>query len=179
MKLLFLYGPPAVGKLTIATELASITNYKLFHNHLTQDVARSVHPEYNHNRIKLAAKLRLEVFKFAAENNIDLVFTHAYSNNDHETDFIESTVDIVKSCGGEVCFISLSAPVDTLLNRVTNQSRKKYHKIHDKSRLLECMPEYEIIESDVCKDAFRIDTSQYEPKEIVQKIISFFALNEK
>ena len=33
MKALFLYGPPAVGKLTIAQALAAKTDYKLFDNH--------------------------------------------------------------------------------------------------------------------------------------------------
>jgi tRNA uridine 5-carbamoylmethylation protein Kti12 len=32
MKLIFLYGPPAVGKLTVAQELVTLTGYKLFHN---------------------------------------------------------------------------------------------------------------------------------------------------
>ena len=36
MKHLFLYGAPAVGKLTVAKELADLTGYKLFHNHLPQ-----------------------------------------------------------------------------------------------------------------------------------------------
>jgi tRNA A37 N6-isopentenylltransferase MiaA len=33
MELLFIYGPAAVGKLTIGRELAKLTGYRLFHNH--------------------------------------------------------------------------------------------------------------------------------------------------
>ena len=32
MKLVFIYGLPGVGKLTVAKELSIITGYKLFHN---------------------------------------------------------------------------------------------------------------------------------------------------
>ena len=32
MKLVFIYGPPAVGKLTVAKELAALTGFKVFHN---------------------------------------------------------------------------------------------------------------------------------------------------
>ncbi len=35
MRLVFIYGPPGVGKLTVARELAALTGFKLFHNHLT------------------------------------------------------------------------------------------------------------------------------------------------
>jgi hypothetical protein len=38
MKLTFIYGLPATGKLTIAVELAAMTGYKLFHNHLVVDL---------------------------------------------------------------------------------------------------------------------------------------------
>jgi len=33
MRLVFIYGMPATGKLTVAKELVDITGYALFHNH--------------------------------------------------------------------------------------------------------------------------------------------------
>jgi replication-associated recombination protein RarA len=42
MKLLFLYGPPAVGKLTVAREVSALTGYRLFHNHLTVNLTLAV-----------------------------------------------------------------------------------------------------------------------------------------
>lgn len=42
MKLIFIYGQPAVGKLTVAKELEKITGYKILHNHLFVDLVRSV-----------------------------------------------------------------------------------------------------------------------------------------
>ena len=35
MKLLFIHGSPAVGKLTVANEIAKLTGFKVFHNHLS------------------------------------------------------------------------------------------------------------------------------------------------
>ena len=35
MKLVVIFGPPAVGKMTVGFELAKLTGLKLFHNHLT------------------------------------------------------------------------------------------------------------------------------------------------
>jgi broad-specificity NMP kinase len=42
MRLIFLYGLPGVGKLTVARELAEFTGFKVFHNHLTVDLVGSV-----------------------------------------------------------------------------------------------------------------------------------------
>ena len=33
MHFVFVFGPPAVGKMTVGRELASLTGYKLLHNH--------------------------------------------------------------------------------------------------------------------------------------------------
>jgi hypothetical protein len=42
MNLIFLHGPAAVGKLTVARELAHLTGFGLFHNHLTVDALTAV-----------------------------------------------------------------------------------------------------------------------------------------
>jgi replication-associated recombination protein RarA len=42
MDLVMLYGPPAVGKLTIAQALTARTGLKLFHNHLVLDAITAV-----------------------------------------------------------------------------------------------------------------------------------------
>ena len=41
MRLIYLHGPPAAGKYTIATELAARAGCGVFHNHQTIHVARS------------------------------------------------------------------------------------------------------------------------------------------
>ena len=41
VKLIFVYGLPATGKLTVARELSSLTGYKVFHNHLVVDLLQS------------------------------------------------------------------------------------------------------------------------------------------
>ena len=35
MKFVVIFGPPAVGKMTVGQELAKLTGLKLFHNHMT------------------------------------------------------------------------------------------------------------------------------------------------
>ncbi|MCC3359301.1 AAA family ATPase, partial [Bacillus sp. REN16] len=38
MKFVHIFGPQAVGKMTVGQELAKITELKLFHNHMTIDL---------------------------------------------------------------------------------------------------------------------------------------------
>ncbi|KAA1807131.1 hypothetical protein FXB61_003723 [Bacillus cereus] len=38
MKLILIFGPQAVGKMTVGQELATLTGLKLFHNHMTIDL---------------------------------------------------------------------------------------------------------------------------------------------
>jgi len=42
MKLVFIYGSPAAGKLTVAYEVAARTGFKVFHNHLTINCVRPI-----------------------------------------------------------------------------------------------------------------------------------------
>ena len=44
MRLVVLYGPPGVGKLTVGGELATLTGFRLFHNHLTVNLATAIFP---------------------------------------------------------------------------------------------------------------------------------------
>ncbi|AJH17331.1 Uncharacterized protein BWINRA5_03282 [Bacillus mycoides] len=41
MKFILIFGPQAVGKMTVGHELEKITDLKLFHNHMTIDFVSS------------------------------------------------------------------------------------------------------------------------------------------
>lgn len=43
MRVVFIHGPAAAGKYTIANELSKISGIPLFHNHLTVDLAKTLH----------------------------------------------------------------------------------------------------------------------------------------
>ena len=79
MKLIVLYGPPAVGKLTIAKELSRRTGYKIFHNHLTIDLVESIFTWGTKDFNNLVSKYRLELIEAAAARNVNLVFTIVYA----------------------------------------------------------------------------------------------------
>ena len=59
MKLLFMIGNAAVGKMTVGQELMKITGLRLFHNHMTIEPVIEIFGQYNGAVIN---KLRQVVF---------------------------------------------------------------------------------------------------------------------
>lgn len=47
MKLIFLIGDAAVGKMTVGQELMKITDLRLFHNHMTIEPVIEIFGHYN------------------------------------------------------------------------------------------------------------------------------------
>jgi hypothetical protein len=65
-QLVFIYGAPAAGKLTVAREIARLTGLPLFHNHLVVNAVASVFPFGSAPYIRLREMMWLEVFREAA-----------------------------------------------------------------------------------------------------------------
>ncbi len=66
MRLVFIYGPPAVGKLTVARELGRLTGLAVFDNHLSIDAVRPVFDFDSPHMPGLVAKIRHLVIGEAA-----------------------------------------------------------------------------------------------------------------
>lgn len=128
MKLIFLYGPPAVGKLTVARELATLTGIPLFHNHLTVDLVTSLFPFGTEPFIQLREEIWLAAFAEAARQNLSLIFTF----NPERTvrhHFIDDAVRVVEASGGTVLFIELTCAETELERRMEAESRKEFGKL--------------------------------------------------
>ena len=107
MNLIFIYGPPAVGKLAVAEELAKITKHKNFHNHITHDFVESIIPYTHPHHGMYIEKLMLEGITLAAKENVSLIFTYCYDNK-HDNTFVKKVIRIVKRYKGSVKFFQLT-----------------------------------------------------------------------
>jgi len=71
MKFVLVFGPQAVGKMTVGSELAKITDLKLFHNHMSIELFHQFFG-YGRETMRLANKVRGELFEaFASQINTD------------------------------------------------------------------------------------------------------------
>jgi chloramphenicol 3-O-phosphotransferase len=166
MRLIFIYGPPASGKLTVAEQLTKLTSISLFHNHLTRDLVKDIYGDDLGVNYPLVEKLRNDVFAYCAEKETDLIFTFVYGGveDENEEAIIKSYIKTIKAHGGEVLFVELTANRDELLQRVGNESRMLHKKLLDPtvlSTFLESRTELTI----PFVKSIKVDTSSMSPAD--------------
>jgi predicted kinase len=176
--LVYIYGPPASGKLTIAGRLSELTGLPLFHNHLTVTALRPVFPFGSPAFMEANRKVREAVFDVAASAGISLIFTNnsAWSVPNPRARFeaaAESYRRIMQTHGGRTVFVRLTAPQSALEERVANESRRVHDKLVDVTRLRELLAELDA--SPLHPDDLMIDTGQLSPEEAAHVIMEALA----
>lgn len=88
MKLLFLVGNTAVGKMTVGQELSKITSLRLFHNHMTIEPVIELFGDYKPG---VVARLREVLFReFAASDQYGMIFTFMWAfDQQQDWDYVE------------------------------------------------------------------------------------------
>lgn len=124
MKLLILFGPPAVGKMTVGELVEKQTDFKLFHNHQVQDGIMHIFGANSPAEDRLSRLIREAVIDEAAESGINLIFTYVWNfllpkgkNN------IDAYKEKYESRGGEVIFVELDASREIRMRRADNPER--------------------------------------------------------
>lgn len=128
MILVFIHGAPAVGKLTVARELAGLTGFPLFHNHLTVDLVSSLFAFGTPPFVRLREQIWLAAFAEAARNELSLIFTFNPERTVNE-DFIQKTIEVIEAAGGQVVFVELACSDEELERRIEEPSRKEFGKL--------------------------------------------------
>jgi len=129
MRLIFIYGMPATGKLTVARELARITGFNVFHNHLAVDLLMSIFEFGSKPFVELREEIWLSVFRQAAENQVPgLIFTFAPEATVRAS-FIPSTAKTIADSGGAVDFVELTCPMAELKRRIPDPARLQFKKL--------------------------------------------------
>jgi hypothetical protein len=80
MRLVILFGPPAVGKMTVGYALERLTGLRLFHNHMTVDLALRFFEFGQPPFLRLVSGLRTLVFEEVAASDLPgLIFTYVWA----------------------------------------------------------------------------------------------------
>ena len=124
MKLLFMIGDAAVGKMTVGQELMKITGLRLFHNHMTIEPVIEIFGRYDGKTI---FELREVIFKnFAASDNYGMIFTLMMDFDlPSEWEYLEHIKSIFAPYGTEFYYVELIAPQEVRLKRNVTENRLK------------------------------------------------------
>ena len=121
-KFIFIFGPQAVGKMTVGQELSAITGLKLFHNHMTIDLLEPLYG-FSPEMWRLTNLFRREIFQsFSKSEQYGMIFTKIwYFDQQEDWDEIEHICNIFSSQGVEIYFVELEADVkERLIRNKTN-----------------------------------------------------------
>lgn len=175
MKLIFIHGAAAVGKLTVARELAALTGWRLFHNHLTVDLVSAVFDFGTVPFITLREQIWIAVFREAAHQKVSLIFTFNPESTVRER-FIQDTIDAVNSGGGQVSFVELTCAPAELEQRIESPSRGEFGKLRslEQYRQLQQAGAFEF--PALPDSGLSFDTTRKTPKETARLIGESLAL---
>ena len=176
MKLIFIYGAPAVGKLTVATELARLTGFKLFDNHVSIRFVESLFEFGTRKFLMLIEKFRKTMFEEAAREGVDTIFTFVYQRKVDDL-FVRRTVETIRSHGGRVCFVRLFCDEAEMMRRVGTVTRKRNGKLGTKKKLQELLRSHDLGAVIPYQSSLSIDTSELSPRVVAKMIVDHYGLH--
>jgi RNase adaptor protein for sRNA GlmZ degradation len=175
MKLIFIYGAPAVGKLTVANEIAEQTNFKVFHNHLSIDCIEPIFDFGTAPFFRLIELIRVETIAEAARGKVNLIYTFCYAK-DSDDAHVAKITETVESNGGEVCFVLLTCERSELERRVLAESRKQFGKANNLEILNEILDKYDLFSPVPERESLQIDNTNLSATQAAREIIEYFLL---
>jgi len=176
MRLVFIYGPPASGKLTVATELARLTGFKLFHNHVSIQFVQSIFEFGTKTFWRLTGKYRLEMIEEAAKEEINTIFTFVYGKGEDDK-FVKRVLQEVRSNGGQVCLVRLYCDRKELARRVKSRQRRRMGKIGTEKMLSALFRRYNLNLEIPFQRSLSIDTTNRTPRSAAKTIARHYRLS--
>lgn len=128
MNLLLIFGPPAVGKMTVGQEIAKRTGMRVLHNHMTIDLVLNFFEFGTPAFERLVRSFRIQLLEEIAGSDLPGVIVTLVYALDLEEDhiFVEEISEIFQKQGGKVWFLELEASLEERLKRNKTENRLKH-----------------------------------------------------
>lgn len=119
MDFVLLFGPPAVGKMTIGYELAARTGLKMMHNHMTIDLVLNFFPYGSEPFGRLVSQFRRRIMEEVAASDLPgMIFTYVWALDEPgDKADVDAMCQIFRDQGGKCWFVELAASQTTRLER--------------------------------------------------------------
>lgn len=177
MKVVFLFGNAAVGKMTVGQELMKITELRLCHNHMTIEPVIEIFGKYDGY---VTMRLREVIFEeYAKTDNYGIIFTYMWDfDSPDDWSYTEHVRNIFEEYGAEFYYVELVAPQEIRLqrniteNRLKNKASKRDIETSNK-RLIDADKKYRLESYDgeiTFENYIKINNSNLEPDKVARMI---------
>lgn len=184
--LLFVVGPPAVGKMSVGQAISERTGLRMFHNHISVEVALRYFefgtPAFN----RISGEIRHRIVEEVAASSLPgLVFTFVWAFDEPEDQAtVEAYAAPFRERGARVLFLELESTQTERLRRNEGASRlAEKPSMRDleasRRRLLELDERYQLNSGgqfDERGDYLRIDNTLLMPDEVAERVVGHFGL---
>jgi hypothetical protein len=177
MKLIFLHGAPAAGKLTVAKALLELVDGRLHDNHAAIDLALTVFEFGTPGFWELVHDVRCATFETAARHGVQLIVTTFCYAEPHDRSKYSGFEQIVQRCRGELLPVFLHCSRDEAFQRVGNADRVARRKMTSEDALRREFTTYEF--APVRPDCLQFDTSLMTAQAAAACIVAHFALTTR
>lgn len=186
MKFVLIFGPQAVGKMTVGQELAKITGLKLYHNHMTIEMVTPIFDFGTKEGQRLVSLFRKEIFEAAAKSDLEgLIFTYVWAfNHPSDWNYVNEVCKIFESRGGTVYFVELEADLNERLERNKSPHRLEHKPTKrniewSENNLKKSLEKYRLnsLEGEITKEEYiRINNTSMSAEEVAKVIKDKFQL---
>lgn len=191
MQLLVIFGPPAVGKMTIGRRVVERSGFRLFHNHALIEPLLEVFDYGTPPFVRLLREMRQQVVEEAAASETDLVLTYVWGLElEGDVEELSQQIAAYVERGAVVSFVELAADLQTRLERNRTEhrlaeKRSKRDLAWSDSNVRDM--ERHVMNTDVEPEGkalpglrllgqhrhFRLDTSQLTPEQSADRIVEW------
>jgi len=186
MKLVIIFGPHAVGKMTVGQELAKLTGLRLFHNHMTIEIVSDLFENLPEECSRLTNLFREEVFQaYTKSDEYGMIFTFMFAIDDqHDWEYLDHVEGIFRGQGADIYYVELAADFDVRIerNKTENRLREKPSKrdlvkSEDRFRRLEEKYRLNSFDGEIRKEHYlKLDNTHMPPEEAARRIQEAFSL---
>jgi len=185
MQFILIFGPQAVGKMTVGHELEKKTGLKLFHNHMTIELLEPFFG-FSPEMWNLSNHFRTKIFKaIAKEKRKGLIFTYVWAFDLKEDwDYVDEICEIFESEGASTYFVELEADFTERIERNKSPYRLEHKPTKrniewSENELKETMKKHRLNskEGEIQKENYlKINNTNLSPMEVAEIIANKFKL---
>lgn len=188
MKFVLIFGPPAVGKMTVGYALAKQTGLKLFHNHMAIEPVLEIFDFGDPAFQRLVTNFRRQIFEEVAGSALPgLIFTYVWAlDQTSDKKFVDEMTEIFRCKGADVYYVELQADLSERVARNAKEFRlsqkpSKRDVAASEARLLKNEERYKLNSNGdffYQQNYIQIDNTHLTAHDTAQKIIEVFGFEK-